>query len=120
MPESVIALLTEYALRLAVLLIALMVVALIREGRRYLIARIGDTNYHALLRIGEVIVRQLEQEGLLQQWDGPSKKQMGMVLLAEAASRLGLQVSEETLSSILEAGVQVINTEAGKFDAQGA
>ena len=61
------------------------------------------------------VVRALEQQGELLGFDGARKKEMAIVMLRQLFTKFNIDVSEDLLDHLIEAAVQTINTEAGKF-----
>ncbi len=67
------------------------------------------------LQAADVAVRAWEQRGLIRGMSGEEKKALVVSYLRKFADMLKLRISDEDLDNIVEAGVQIINDEAGKF-----
>jgi len=115
MNEQLAGILTEYGARLLGIVLATLLISLYRMAKSYLEAKIGSEKMGQLLQTTEIIVRSLEQEGLIKKLTGAEKKQMAKVLIEDAAAKLGLTLDSAFISDVIEHFVQVINTEAGAF-----
>jgi hypothetical protein len=85
-------------------------------AKKFLVAKLGQQLFDNLYTTAEIIVRALEQQGIIQHLSGEDKKKIAMVLLRQAADALKLQITDEQLDLLIEHFVQVLNTEAGKFE----
>jgi uncharacterized membrane protein len=99
--------------------LALGYVAVFLSGlaKKLLVAKLGQQLFDNLYTTAEIIVRALEQQGIIQHLTGEDKKKIAMVLLRQAADALKLSITDEQLSLLIESLVQALNTEAGKFEA---
>ena len=99
--------------------LALGYVAVFLSGlaKKLLVAKLGQQLFDNLYTTAEIIVRALEQQGIIQHLTGEDKKKIAMVLLRQAADALKLSITDEQLSLLIESLVQALNTETGKFEA---
>jgi uncharacterized membrane protein len=97
--------------------LALGYVAVFLSGlaKKLLVAKLGQQLFDNLYATAEIIVRALEQQGIIQHLSGEDKKKIAMVLLRQSADALKLVVTDEQLSLLIESFVQILNTESGKF-----
>jgi hypothetical protein len=116
MPQPVIDLIVTYGIKFLALLLGLGTLYVGSLLRGLIVAKIGESNLERFLKGVEVVVRALEQEGLLRHYSGEEKKQMASVLLQDFAKNLGLTLDPEQISLFIEHFVQILNTEAGKFE----
>jgi hypothetical protein len=90
-------------------------VVAVRAGVNYLTTRIGGERVSLALQLAATVVRALEQQGELLGFDGPRKKEMAIVMLRQMFAKFNIDLSEELLDHLIEAAVQTVNSEAGKF-----
>lgn len=67
------------------------------------------------MQLAATVVRALEQQGELLGFDGPRKKEMAIVTLRQLFGKFSIDMSKDLLDHLIEAAVQTVNTEAGKF-----
>jgi hypothetical protein len=107
---------TEIVLYVVVILVVLLAAFSWRWIKNYLRLKLGEKTYDLLADKAEMIVRSIEQTGFYAKWDGAYKKQLAMVALRKFADLLKLDVTDDVLDEVIEAMVQLLNTEAGKFE----
>lgn len=98
--------------------VALGYVALFLSGlaKKLLVAKLGQQLFDNLRATAEIVVRALEQQGIIQHLGGEDKKKIAMVMLRQAADALKIDITDDQLSLLIEHFVQILNTEAGKFE----
>lgn len=86
--------------------IGVMVAALaIAYGVRFLLQ---DVKFKQVYERTKIIVRAIEQELKL---DGPRKKELAMIAIGAFARKIGANLTEEEISQLIEAAVQLMNVE---------
>jgi hypothetical protein len=106
---------SQLVLYLIALLVVLGAAFSWRWLKSYLRLKLGEKTYNLLADKAEMIVRSIEQTGFYAKWDGAYKKQLAMIALRKFADLMKLTVTDDELDQIIEAMVQLLNTEAGKF-----
>jgi len=114
--EQFVDVLSEAGLKLAVLAVTVILALVYREARKYIQSQLGAENFAMLKRLTETIVRALEQEGVLPKWTGEQKKEMASNLIKQWCEKMKLDIDDDTIDLAIEEAVQVLNTEAGKFE----
>ena len=74
-------------------------------GLRFLMQ---DAKFKQVFDRSLIIVRAIEQELKL---DGPRKKELATIGIRAFASRIGAQLTDEEISQLIEAAVQLMNSE---------
>lgn len=115
MQDVLLTAVTGLALRLALIVLSLAGLYALVIVKQLVIAKVGETKFNTFYQKAETVVRSLEQVGLLPKWDGAYKKQVATSVVHRIADELGLSVSDQEISDIIESIVQIMNTETGKF-----
>ena len=68
-----------------------------------------DAKFKQAFERATIVVRAIEQELHL---DGPRKKELAMIAIRSFANRIGAKLTDEEISQLIEAAVQLMN--AGK------
>jgi hypothetical protein len=113
--DQLVSTILDYSVQLlATVAFAVFVVA-VRSGLSYLSTKIGGEKVNMAAKLALTVVRALEQQGELLGFDGARKKEMAIVMLRQLFAKFSIDISEDLLDHLIEAAVQTINTEAGKF-----
>lgn len=70
-----------------------------------------DVEYDRLQKIVNSVCRYVEQKAKLVDWSSEQKQAQAASLIKRVASKFGLEVDDELLAILIEAAVQIINTE---------
>lgn len=108
-------LLSPDAMNFYALVVVAMGTYLGKQLLNFIILKMGQAKYDYFVKEIETVVRALEQAGIIQHLDGPAKKAQATLYAHELRDWLKLDISDEMIDNIIEAFVQVLNTEAGKF-----
>lgn len=110
---------TEYAATiLSVLLVALAAVGVYAGyvfSVKYLKSKLSLEQFGLLEQIVDAVVRGLEQSGLQIPYTGEQKKMMATQLIKKLAADFSIPLNDTLLDALIEAAVQILNSEAGKF-----
>jgi hypothetical protein len=100
-------------------LYALIIVGLLTYAGKQLVSylrlKMGGDKFEQFATQVEQFVRYLEQIGIIQKLSNEEKKQRATVFAHQLRDALKLDISDEMIDIVIEAFVQVLNTEAGKF-----
>ena len=116
MDEQFVAMAVEYAVKAVAFLLSIAGLTLYAVIKQYLSAKVGAEKLATFKQMAETTVRALEQEGLIRNLDGSAKYEIATLALRNLRDALGASmITDPMIDTFIEAAVQIINTEAGKF-----
>lgn len=106
-----------YALALALVgLISFALRSLIEVGIAYLRSKLSQSQFDMLYGFAATCVRSLEQSPVFSQLEGEKKKELVILQLTKFAAEKNIPLTRELCDQIIEASVQVMNSEMSKLD----
>jgi hypothetical protein len=116
MPEEMTALLLDYGIKIVGTIASIALLSLYAYLKSLLTAKVGAEKLDVFARMAETTVRALEQENLIRKLDGPALYEIATINLRNVRDQLKLDIiTDEMIDKFIEANVQVLNSEKGKF-----
>jgi hypothetical protein len=116
MNEQFVALAMEYAVKAAAFILSIAGLTLYAVIKGYLVAKVGAEKLATFQEMAMTTVRALEQEGLIRNLDGSAKYEIATLALRSLRDAMKASfITDPMIDTFIEAAVQILNTEAGKF-----
>jgi len=116
MNQALLDMLLGLGIKIGAFVLVVLAVLAWKQLKAFIELKMGQAKYDEFVSKIESIVRALEQIGIIQHWDGAEKKRQATILAHQLRDFLKLNISDDMIDTIIEAFVQVLNTEAGKFE----